>query len=106
MASDDGRKDDAGKAPLDLLPFDALTEVGKVLQFGAAKYDPRNWEKGMRWGKVLAALLRHVFLWAMCRGKDDETGLSHMAHAMCCAMFLLAYELRGIGEDDRPGAAR
>lgn len=96
-----GTKHDAGKVRLDLLPFDAVTEIAHVLTFGARKYGDRNWEGGFKWGRLLGACLRHLFAWAGGEDVDQETGRSHLAHAGCCILFLLAHELRGIGEDDR-----
>jgi hypothetical protein len=96
-----GRKDDGAKPRTDLLPTDALLAVAEVLTFGAERYGVRNWEAGMAWGRVYAALLRHMFAWAQGEASDPETGLSHLAHASCCVLFLLAYELRGTGDDDR-----
>lgn len=96
-------KFDQGKTPLELLPFDALTEVAKVLAFGAKKYAPRNWEKGMPVSKVFASCMRHA--WALFRGEDNdpETGLSHAAHLACESLFWLAYILRKTPDtDDRP----
>lgn len=97
-----GVKYDTGKLPWHLLPGDALEEVVKVLDFGARKYRERNWEVGMKWSRCFGATMRHM--WAYWRGeeKDPETGLSHLAHALCCVLFLLAYHLRKVGEDDRP----
>lgn len=100
--TDEGRKDDGGKTPYDLLAPEMLEDVAKVLAFGAGKYAPRNWEKGMRWGRVFGAAMRHLWAWWRGEKADPETGLSHLAHAACCVMFLLAYEARGVGEDDRP----
>lgn len=97
-----GVKHDQSKLPHHLLPLDAIDEVTAILQFGATKYDPRNWEKGMAWSRLFSAALRHLFAWWMKRGTDPDTGRSHLAHAMCCVMFLLTYELRGVGTDDRP----
>ena len=97
----DGLKKDQGKLPLDLLPFDALEEVAKVMEFGAKKYSPRAWEKGMAWSRLWAAALRHGFKWWRGENKDPETGLSHLAHLACCVLFLLTYTLRKVGEDDR-----
>jgi hypothetical protein len=97
----EGVKHDAGKAPLDLLPFDAMESVAAVLEHGAAKYQARNWERGMRWGRLSGAALRHLFAWGRGERLDPESGLPHLAHAACCVLFLLAYELRGIGQDDR-----
>lgn len=101
-AVSEGRKDDGGKLPYHLLPSDAIEEIVKVLDFGARKYAPRNWEKGMDWGRVFSALMRHMWSWWRKEGTDPDTGLSHLAHAGCCILFLLAYEKRNVGKDDRP----
>ncbi len=102
-----GRKDDGGKDPWHLLPVDAVRAVVKVLAFGAAKYAPRNWEAGLAWSRCYAAALRHLTAWWEGECADPETGMSHLWHAGCCVMFLIAFELRGTGSDDRPkGAGR
>ena len=101
-SSAEGRKDDTGKDPWHLLPFDAIRAVVKVLAFGAGKYAPRNWEKGMAWSRPYGALLRHLAAWWEGECLDPETGMSHLWHAACCVLFLVAYEIRGIGTDDRP----
>lgn len=96
-----GVKFDEGKPRMDLLPPELLTEVAKVLTFGANKYSERNWEKGMDWGRVYGALQRHLNAWASREGCDKETGFSHLSHAACCIAFLIAYEKRNVGEDTR-----
>ena len=95
-------KQDAGKPRIDLVPHELVQGAADVLTFGAGKYGPRNWERGMDWGRVFGALQRH--LWAFWSGedRDPETGLPHTHHAACCIAFLMAYEARGIGADDRP----
>ena len=98
----EGRKDDAGKLPWHLLPPDAVDEILEVLKYGADKYAPRNWEQGMDWSRPFSALMRHMWAWWRREPCDNETGLSHLAHAGCCILFLLAYELRKTGKDDRP----
>lgn len=95
-------KFDAGKAGVHLLPVDALLGITSVLDFGAKKYAARNWEKGMEWDRVYGALLRHLFSWWSREDKDPETGKSHLWHAGCCILFLIAFEIRGIGKDNRP----
>lgn len=94
-------KHDQAKARWDLLPFDAVDSVAVVLTYGAAKYSSRNWELGMAWGRLLAAALRHLTLWARGQDKDEESGLPHLAHAACCVLMLLALTLRKVGTDDR-----
>lgn len=100
-----GRKDDSQKDPWQLLPWDALRGIVKVLAFGANKYDARNWEKGMEWDRVWRAAIEHLTEWFQHGKPDPETGYSHLWHAGCCVLFLIAYELRGIGTDNRPRAS-
>jgi len=98
----EGRKDDSGKTPWHLMPPDALNQIAQVLEFGANKYGDRNWEKGMHWSRPFSALMRHMWAWWRGENRDPETGLSHLAHAGCCILFLLSYEGRAHGTDDRP----
>lgn len=97
----EGRKDDGGKARYDLIPPELLEATAAVLTFGAAKYGERNWEKGMNWGRPFAALMRHMWAWWRGEKADPETGMSHLWHASCCIAFLIAFEQRKIGGDDR-----
>ena len=107
----EGTKLDQGKARIDLVAPEMLFALGEILAFGAGKYGERNWEKGMAWGRLFAALMRHM--WAWWGGKqettenfafgelDMETGRSHLWHAACCLMMLVAFEARKSGTDDR-----
>lgn len=88
-----GRKDDADKAPLDLLPWDALEPVARVLGFGAEKYGRSNW-RGLEPHRVEGALLRHLAAHRRGEASDPDTGESHLAHLACNALFLLALEAR------------
>jgi hypothetical protein len=96
-----GRKDDGGKVRVELFPGDALFAISQVLTFGANKYADRNWEKGMKWSRVFGALMRHMWCWWQGDDKDPETGFSHLWHAGACVVFLISYELRNTGTDDR-----
>jgi hypothetical protein len=98
-------KFDDGKLPWDLLPTDALRGVVRVLAFGAGKYGRHNWANGMNWSRLYAATFRHLTAWYEGEKTDPETGCSHLSHALCCLLFLAAYEVRGVGRDDRPSAA-
>lgn len=98
-----GAKYDADKPQWALLPYDAINEIVKVLDYGAKKYAARNWEAGIAWSRVFSALMRHAWKWRQGENKDEETGISHLAHCGCCIVFLIAYELRGMKTfDDRP----
>jgi hypothetical protein len=94
-----GRKFDQAKPDYTLLPWDAVEEVVKVLDFGAKKYDRDNWKyvDDAR-NRYLAAAFRHMAAYARGEQVDPETGLSHMAHAGCCVLFLLSMEKN----DERP----
>ena len=55
----------------------------------------------MDWGRVFGALMRHAWAWWRGENTDPETGYSHLWHVLCCAAFLVTYEQRRIGKDDR-----
>ena len=97
----EGLKYDEAKTPVELLPPAALEEIAKVLGFGKKKYAAWNWAKGIAYSRLLGAAVRH--LWAYQRGenKDPESGLSHLAHAGCCIIFLLWMEKNRPDLDDR-----
>ena len=98
----EGVKADEGKIPYELLAPEYLEATASVLKFGANKYGARNWELGMAWSRPFGALMRHMWAWWKGEKADPETGMSHLWHAACCVMFLIAYEKRKIGNDDRP----
>lgn len=98
----EGQKFDSDKLRYELLPPELLEEVARVLTFGAHKYSARNWELGMAWSRPFAALMRHMWAWWRGEDKDPETGYSHLSHAACCIAFLVSYEARNAGTDDRP----
>lgn len=97
-----GIKHDQHKDPWHLLPWDAVRGIVRVLAFGAGKYGDRNWENGLAWSRCHSAAIRHLSSWWQREGRDPETGYSHLWHAGCCILFLIAYEMRKTGTDDRP----
>jgi len=96
-----GVKLDQGKPRMELLPPDVLIQIAAVFTYGANKYGDRNWEKGGRWGRWMGAALRHCFAWLAGEENDDESGLPHLAHALCSLMMLFGMQLRSVGDDDR-----
>lgn len=98
-----GRKDDGDKPRLDLIPYDALIPVGRVLTSGAARYGDRNWENGIKTGRLFAACMRHLWAWWNGEDCDPDTGERHVFHAICCLLFIGAFLERGRTDlDDRP----
>ncbi len=99
----EGTKNDQGKLRYDLLAPEALEGLVGVLTYGATKYAPRNWERGISYSRVFAAAMRHLWAWFRGNECDPETGLSHLDHAACCIHFLSAYTKRKMTAfDDRP----
>ena len=84
----EGKKLDTGKRRFTLLPWDVVGEVVDVLEFGARKYAVDNWKKiPDAEARYMNAALRHVT--AVIEGEkfDPESGLPHLAHAICSLMF-------------------
>lgn len=90
-----GRKFDGGKLEYGLLPPLALEAIVEVLTFGAQKYDRDNWQvvpESKR--RYYDALNRHIWAWKRGEQYDPESGLHHLAHAMCCLMFLYEHDVK------------
>lgn len=94
-------KHDKDKPPLGLISRTALEEEARVMAYGVEKYGTHNWRSGMDFSRLTDAALRHVYAFIDGEDVDAETGLSHLAHARCCLAFLLEYQGRHIGKDDR-----
>ena len=94
-------KFDENKLPLHLLSTEALNQTAAVLKFGAVKYAEHNWRKGFAWSRPLSAALRHLTAFNAGEDTDPESGLSHLAHCLCCIMFLLEFEKTHPELDDR-----
>jgi hypothetical protein len=91
-----GRKFDKEKADFSLLPPYSLEEVAKVLTFGANKYDRDNWKYVPEArDRYIAAAMRHINDYQKGKDLDDETMLPHLAHAICCLMFIIDIEATG-----------
>ena len=96
-----GVKDNVNKPRLELIPSLPLFKAGEVLAFGARKYKPHNWRLGLSWEETYGSLQRHLAAWHDGEDLDRESGMHHIAHAMCQMLFLAEFVFRGTGEDDR-----
>jgi len=85
-----GIKFDKQKTRFDLIPWNEIKQVADVLTLGANKYADDNW-KFVPDGKkrYFAAALRHLVAWKEGEQNDTESGISHLAHATCCCLFLM-----------------
>jgi hypothetical protein len=96
-----GQKFDLSKTDLSLISPLALAYLSRVLDFGAKKYAPHNWRKGIDQSRLISAALRHILAYNAGENLDLETGLPHMAHAMCCCMFALEQSYTANNPDSR-----
>lgn len=96
-----GVKFDGDKPRMDLLDRYAIEQLAMVLGFGAKKYAAHNWRQGLAYSRLVAAALRHIHAFNDGEDNDPESGLSHIAHAMCCCMFLLGTINDRPDQDDR-----
>lgn len=96
-----GVKLDDEKTRWDLVPWPALELVAQALTLGAAKYpEPDNWRRVPNARRrYFAAAIRHAVAWLRGERLDPESGLPHLAHLACNALFLLSFDL-----DDAPPA--
>lgn len=76
-----------GKPKWSLVHFKSLEPMVKVLMYGAAKYAPDNWKKGLDRREILESMQRHLA--ALIDGEeiDSESHEHHIGHIMCNCMF-------------------
>jgi hypothetical protein len=95
-----GIRENSGKPPVSLILSKALLEVAKVAEFGAKKYTPHNYRKGMKWSFFVDAGMRHLIKYCTGEKTDPESGLSHLAHVVWNFLALLEFETEGIESND------
>jgi len=94
-------KYDEGKPDLSQISYELVAAVAKVREFGAKKYERGNWHKGFKVTRSCAAALRHIFLFLKGETNDFESGLPHLAHAVCCLEHAMHDMLYRPENDDR-----
>jgi hypothetical protein len=94
-------KADRDKLRFDLIPTEVMEEIADIYTFGSRKYSDWNWAKGFNWGRVYAAMQRHLHAWHRGEDLDPESGRSHMVHAAWNALSLI-YHIKYFPQlDDR-----
>lgn len=92
-------KNDAGKPDFSHISYELMEAVARVREFGAKKYARNNWKLGFKYTRSIAACLRHIFAFLRGEDNDPESGLSHIAHAICNLEHLL-YDISHRKEND------
>lgn len=84
-----GIKHDQAKPPMDLIPYEALEEIAKVLAAGEKKYGTANWTSGIEMRRLLSAAMRHIGQFNSGEDFDEETETLHLANAATNLMFAI-----------------
>lgn len=72
----------------------AIEGAVAVMENGANKYERNNWKKGFPSEKLTDSLLRHLMKFLNGEEFDEESGLPHIDHVLCNALFL-SYHYNG-----------
>ena len=90
----------------------AMEGMVRVLEFGAEKYSRGNWKTGFPLSTVIDSMMRHLMKYQNGEDLDlnkdgkadkDHSGLPHVDHIMCNAMFLSELARTKPEYDDRAG---
>ncbi len=65
-----------------------LEGMVRVLMFGANKYAAHNWRKGLKYSRITNSMQRHLNAFQAGEEVDPESGIPHVHHIMCNALFL------------------
>ena len=98
---EDGLRYNEGKPKWSLVPQSSLIPMVRVLEFGAKKYEAFNWMKGMSVIEISESLKRHLDSFMEGEDNDQESGISHIGHIMCNALFLSWMMENRPDKDDR-----
>jgi hypothetical protein len=102
QAKGSGARFNYGKPDYSLIPLVTMADEARVWAYGKEKYAAWNWTKGMAWSIPFACLMRHMSAWQAGEECDAESGLPHLAHAMCNLRMLTLYATNYQEGDDRP----
>jgi len=94
-------KDDKNKPRFDLIPPAPLLELAKVYTSGAEEHGEDNWRRGLKWGRVYAAIHRHLNAFWSGEDRDAKSQLSHLLHAAWGCFTLYVYTKTHPELDDR-----
>ena len=83
-----GDRFNEGKPKWSLVPQSSLIPMVRVLEFGANKYGEHNWVKGLSIRETCESLKRHLDAFMEGEDIDSDSGLSHIGHIQCNALFL------------------
>lgn len=77
-----------GKPKFSLIDMTCQVDMARVLEFGANKYSRDNWKIGGPITELIDSMLRHTAALLDGEWLDPDSGLPHIGHIQCNAMFL------------------
>lgn len=92
-----GLRFNEGKRKWSLVDYKSLEPMVEVLEFGAKKYTPDNWKKGLDKKEILESMMRHLTALMDGETHDKESGIHHIGHIGCNYLFY-SYFARLTGE--------
>lgn len=84
----EGKKFDQGKAPLHMIPEEAIEGMALAFAYGAKKYGEYNYRNGIDVTRLTDSLGRHVLAYLKGEDNDPESGLPHTYHILANAAML------------------
>jgi len=84
-----GKKYDSQKVPMDLIPYESLEEIAKVLAAGEVKYGTANWTEGIEIRRLISAAMRHLGQFNSGEDYDEETKTLHLANSATNLLFAI-----------------
>ena len=87
MPREKATRHNQGKPQWSQIHYKSVEPMIRVLEFGAQKYNKKNWQKPMDLEEIQESAQRHLA--AVMDGEiyDKESGELHMAHVMTNCMF-------------------
>lgn len=88
-----------GKPQWTMMDFKSMEPMIQVMMYGAKKYERDNWKKACPARlSLLDSLMRHYIKLVEGESIDPESGLPHIGHLMCNAMFYSYWEQKTNGQ--------
>lgn len=92
-------KNDQDKPDFSYVTYELLEQLALAREFGSKKYSRNNWKKGFKINRSGAAAMRHLVAFLNGQTNDPESGLSHLAHLVCCVEHMI-YDMKHHPEND------
>lgn len=101
MNQERGLKFNKDKAPLHMIPEDALLGMAYAFAYGAQKYGTHNYRKGIPLSELTDSLRRHTLAFLKGEELDSESNLPHTWHMLANAAMIEYVRIYKPSFDDR-----